>query len=114
MSKDSAMEDRGNVPPATRAGRSGRECGRRIIPAGWSSMHPVFQERERLSTYAELEMKRKTPCGTSTGDVTVVTLPFGRDILPADPLTERSRAIWAAGDYDAISAGFRLEAEAFV
>jgi ubiquinone/menaquinone biosynthesis C-methylase UbiE len=59
-------------------------------------------------------MKQKTPCGTSTGDVRVATLPFRRDILPADPLTERSRAIWAAGDYDAISAGFRQEAEAFV
>jgi SAM-dependent methyltransferase len=32
----------------------------------------------------------------------------------ADPLTERSRAIWAAGDYDRISAGFRHEAQTFV
>jgi len=31
-----------------------------------------------------------------------------------DPLTERSRRIWTAGDYDSISAGFRDEAEAFV
>jgi ubiquinone/menaquinone biosynthesis C-methylase UbiE len=61
----------------------------------------------------ELDVKKETPCGTSTGDVTVA-LPFRRDIPPAEPLTERSRAIWAAGDYDAISAGFRQEAEAFV
>jgi ubiquinone/menaquinone biosynthesis C-methylase UbiE len=35
-------------------------------------------------------------------------------MLRADPLTERSRAIWSAGEYDRISAGFRHEAEAFV
>jgi ubiquinone/menaquinone biosynthesis C-methylase UbiE len=35
-------------------------------------------------------------------------------ILRGDPLTERSRAIWSAGEYDRISAGFRHEAEAFV
>jgi SAM-dependent methyltransferase len=31
-----------------------------------------------------------------------------------DPLTERTRSVWSAGDYDLISAGFRHEAEAFV
>jgi len=31
-----------------------------------------------------------------------------------DALTERSRRIWSAGDYDRISAGFRDEAQAFV
>jgi len=31
-----------------------------------------------------------------------------------DPLTERSRRIWTAGDYDRIAAGFRDEARAFV
>ena len=31
-----------------------------------------------------------------------------------DPLAERSRRIWGAGDYDRISAGFREEAERFV
>lgn len=31
-----------------------------------------------------------------------------------DALTERTRSIWSAGDYDRISAGFRHEAEAFV
>ncbi|HEY4647940.1 MAG TPA: class I SAM-dependent methyltransferase [Gemmatimonadales bacterium] len=58
-------------------------------------------------------MKKRTPCGTSTGNVTVI-LPSRRGTLPADALTERSRRIWAAGDYDRISAGFREEAEAFV
>ena len=31
-----------------------------------------------------------------------------------DALTERSRRIWSAGDYDRISAGFREEARTFV
>ena len=31
-----------------------------------------------------------------------------------DPLVERNRRIWSAGDYDRIAAGFRREAEAFV
>lgn len=31
-----------------------------------------------------------------------------------DQLTERSRRVWSAGDYDRISAGFRHEAQAFV
>jgi ubiquinone/menaquinone biosynthesis C-methylase UbiE len=34
--------------------------------------------------------------------------------LGRDALTERSRRIWSAGDYDRISAGFREEARAFV
>ena len=34
--------------------------------------------------------------------------------LGRDALTERSRRIWSAGDYDRISAGFRDEARAFV
>lgn len=34
--------------------------------------------------------------------------------LASDPLTERARRIWSAGDYDRISAGFRDEAAAFV
>jgi 2-polyprenyl-3-methyl-5-hydroxy-6-metoxy-1,4-benzoquinol methylase len=32
----------------------------------------------------------------------------------ADALTDRSRRIWGAGDYDRVAAGFRHEAEAFV
>ena len=36
------------------------------------------------------------------------------DPLGRDPLTERTRRIWSAGDYDRISAGFRDEARAFV
>jgi SAM-dependent methyltransferase len=56
---------------------------------------------------------RRIPCGTTTGDVRV-TLPLSRDIATGDALTERSRSVWSAGDYDRISAGFRDEAEAFV
>ena len=32
----------------------------------------------------------------------------------SDPLTERSRRIWGAGDYDRVAAGFRDDAETFV
>ncbi|MFL5502750.1 MAG: class I SAM-dependent methyltransferase [Gemmatimonadaceae bacterium] len=35
-------------------------------------------------------------------------------MLRGDALTERSRRIWSAGEYDRISAGFRHEADAFV
>lgn len=35
-------------------------------------------------------------------------------ILINDPLTERARGVWSAGDYDRISTGFRGEAEDFV
>ncbi len=74
-----------------------------------------------IHRYQELAVKngvtahaqRRTPCGTTTGDVTV-TLPLSRDRRAGDALTERSRSIWSAGDYDRISAGFRGEAEAFV
>src|SRR5688572_12332366 len=40
--------------------------------------------------------------------------PKGASLPHADALTERSRRIWGAGDYDRIAAGFRHEAEAFV
>jgi ubiquinone/menaquinone biosynthesis C-methylase UbiE len=53
------------------------------------------------------------PCGTITGDVRVA-LPFRRGTVPDDALTERSRGVWAAGNYDRISEGFRDEAETFV
>jgi ubiquinone/menaquinone biosynthesis C-methylase UbiE len=53
-------------------------------------------------------------CGPATGEV--VSHPIvGKPQAPAaDPLTERSRRVWRAGDYDRISQGFRHEAEAFV
>ena len=53
-------------------------------------------------------------CGTPTGDVVAFGSPFRRATPAADALTERSRRVWSAGDYDRISAGFREEAEAFV
>lgn len=57
--------------------------------------------------------RRQHDCGTTTGDV--VTRALGKGASPAlDPLTERSRRVWSAGDYDRISAGFREEAETFV
>jgi ubiquinone/menaquinone biosynthesis C-methylase UbiE len=44
-----------------------------------------------------------------------VGLPISTVIVPkSDALTERSRGVWSAGDYDCISAGFRDDAEAFV
>jgi ubiquinone/menaquinone biosynthesis C-methylase UbiE len=41
-------------------------------------------------------------------------VPTRRGVPSDDPLTERSRRIWGAGDYDRVSAGFRHEARAFV
>jgi len=37
-----------------------------------------------------------------------------RPAAGGDPLDERARRIWSAGDYDRVSAGFRHEAQAFV
>ena len=54
---------------------------------------------------------RQSPCGTITGEVRVASRV---GTLPGDALTERSRTIWAAGNYDLISEGFRDEAETFV
>ncbi|MEP7066705.1 MAG: class I SAM-dependent methyltransferase [Gemmatimonadota bacterium] len=52
-------------------------------------------------------------CGDAVGDVEA--RPIHSDIAPAtDPATDRSLRVWSAGDYDRISAGFRLEAEEFV
>jgi 2-polyprenyl-3-methyl-5-hydroxy-6-metoxy-1,4-benzoquinol methylase len=51
--------------------------------------------------------------GDSSGEFNGKHTTFHRP-RPLDPLTERSRRIWSAGDYDSISAGFRHEAEAFV
>src|SRR5919204_782619 len=57
---------------------------------------------------------RRSDCGTSTGDVDVRAATFKRSAPASDPLTERTRAVWSAGDYDRISAGFHHEAQAFV
>ena len=55
--------------------------------------------------------RRLSPCGTTTGDVRVASRVGTGS---GDALTERSRSIWAAGNYDLISEGFRDEAETFV
>jgi ubiquinone/menaquinone biosynthesis C-methylase UbiE len=49
-------------------------------------------------------------------DDTTTTRNRSNSLAPVgdDALTERSRTIWSAGDYDRIAAGFRHEAEAFV
>ena len=57
---------------------------------------------------------RRGGCGESTGDVRARLAPFGATALSADPVTERTRRVWSAGDYDRIAAGFRHEARAFV
>ncbi len=57
---------------------------------------------------------RELDCGTPTGDVVAHFEPLRRAKSAGDALTERSRRVWSAGDYDRISAGFRHEAEAFV
>jgi 2-polyprenyl-3-methyl-5-hydroxy-6-metoxy-1,4-benzoquinol methylase len=58
--------------------------------------------------YTTLDPRRRT------GDPFGGTVIFHRLTPAIDPLTERARAIWSAGDYDRISAGFRHEARAFV
>lgn len=57
-----------------------------------------------------------TPCGTTTGDVTTVAVPVHRpgERAGAEPAAARVYRLWAAGDDDRISAGYRHEAEAFV
>ncbi|MFN8580392.1 MAG: class I SAM-dependent methyltransferase [Gemmatimonadaceae bacterium] len=40
--------------------------------------------------------------------------PGAHSLPTSDALTERSRKVWSAGDYDRISLGFRHEAQAFV
>jgi 2-polyprenyl-3-methyl-5-hydroxy-6-metoxy-1,4-benzoquinol methylase len=57
---------------------------------------------------------RRSDCETSTGDVDVRAATVHRPAPASDPLTERTRAVWSAGDYDCIAAGFRHEAQAFV
>jgi ubiquinone/menaquinone biosynthesis C-methylase UbiE len=57
---------------------------------------------------------RQHECGTSTGDVDIRAATLNRSAPASDPLTERTQAVWNAGDYDRISAGFRHEAQAFV
>lgn len=53
-------------------------------------------------------------CGPSTGEVDISAAILSRTSPVSDPLTERSRAVWSAGEYDRIAAGFRHEADAFV
>jgi SAM-dependent methyltransferase len=94
--------------------------GRGIIPCHQLHGHPVGASA-RLAAHPYQEpaveigtSRRQLPCGTTTGDVFSVALPPSRDLSRSDALTERSRSVWGAGDYDRISAGFREEAEAFV
>jgi SAM-dependent methyltransferase len=51
---------------------------------------------------------------TTTASGPAPRAPHSLSAPDADALTERSRRIWGAGDYDRIAAGFRHEAEAFV
>ncbi len=57
---------------------------------------------------------RKLDCGQAIGDVVARHAILDRSSLASDPITDRTRRVWSAGDYDRISAGFRHEAEAFV
>jgi 2-polyprenyl-3-methyl-5-hydroxy-6-metoxy-1,4-benzoquinol methylase len=51
---------------------------------------------------------------TSKADIVTDVARLTQAALGRDELTERSRRIWTAGDYDRIAAGFRDEARAFV
>lgn len=57
---------------------------------------------------------RQLDCGTPTGDVVSHAALIHRPKQAGDALTERTRRVWSAGDYDRISAGFRHEAQTFV
>ena len=63
-------------------------------------------------------MTHATPFTSSLGGIAATVAsgatPALRSTPEADALTDRSRRIWSAGDYDRISAGFRHEAEEFV
>jgi 2-polyprenyl-3-methyl-5-hydroxy-6-metoxy-1,4-benzoquinol methylase len=52
--------------------------------------------------------------GTSTRAGVTRADSFRNSALASDPLTERTRDVWSAGDYDRIAAGFRHEAQTFV
>jgi len=56
---------------------------------------------------------RHSPRGPAR-DVVSLALPARRGTPASDALTERTRRIWSAGDYDRISAGFRHGAQTFV
>lgn len=58
--------------------------------------------------YTILDPRRRT------GDPFSGTVIFNRLTPAMDPLTERARATWTAGDYDRISTGLRHGARAFV
>ena len=51
---------------------------------------------------------------TPAGGAGAHAAPLFAATQTGDALTERSRRVWSAGDYDRISAGFRHEAQAFV
>ena len=52
--------------------------------------------------------------GAANGAVDVNRATPSRSAPASDPLTERARSVWSAGDYDRIAAGFRHEAQSFV
>jgi ubiquinone/menaquinone biosynthesis C-methylase UbiE len=56
---------------------------------------------------------RQAANGTTSGDSDAAR-SFTLEFRAPDPLTERSRRVWSAGDDDRIAVGFRDEAEAFV
>ena len=63
-----------------------------------------------MGNAATILAPRRLRCGVVTGNVTET---IARTPLP-DALRERSLKVWSAGDYDAIAAGFRDDAAAFV
>jgi 2-polyprenyl-3-methyl-5-hydroxy-6-metoxy-1,4-benzoquinol methylase len=72
-------------------------------------MNKDTQQEARMGNgYTTLDPRRRD------GDPFSGTVIFNRLNPPIDPLTERARATWTAGDYDRISTGFRRDASAFV
>src|SRR5262245_60473699 len=58
--------------------------------------------------------ERQSDCGPTAGNGAAYSAIINAATLSGDPMTERSKRIWSAGDYDRISAGFRHEAQALV
>lgn len=82
--------------------------------AGKADTSSPQQETQDIVNHGPATIEpQRIDCGTATGDV-VAGRAFGAEVLPGDPLTERTRRVWSAGDYDRIAAGFLAEGQAFV
>jgi ubiquinone/menaquinone biosynthesis C-methylase UbiE len=105
------------VTPDKFRGRSGRADKRRergVIPILCRATYLARVEKEDPAMNPTTPHTRALDCGTPTGNVVAGPVLVCRSEPDSDSLTDRSRRIWSAGDYDRIARGFTQEAEAFV